>query len=342
MKTLETSRLIMRAIKKDDFDAIHSYASCEENIIYMLFDPNDEAATRSFIECAMEFALKNPITVYQFAVVLKENEALIGGCDLHYTGKNEASIGWLLHRDYWGNGYGTELGRELFRFGFEELNLRRITATCHAENTGSSRLMEKIGMRREGLFFDARPPHKKESRPFGDELAYAMLKDEWDVQKEIAYYNALPVTFNGFIDIPKLNDGEIFLICTEKNPGIPEKKRVPEYRFAVCKDGEKIGDIGLRIGYTDGLYYGGQIGYGINESHRGKGYAANACRLLLPVAKAHNMVKLLITNNVTNHASIRVCEKLGARLVRIVRLPEWCELYKEGQRFSNIFEICLS
>jgi len=33
-----------------------------------------------------------------------------------------------------------------------------------------------------------------------------------------------------------------------------------------------------------------------------------------------------------------VCEKLGARLVRVARLPEWHDLYKEGRRFSNIFE----
>lgn len=61
-------------------------------------------------------------------------------------------------------------------------------------------------------------------------------------------------------------------------------------------------------------------------------------RLLLPVAKAHGMTKLLITNNDTNIASRRVCEKLHARFLRVARLPEWEELYQRGQRFINIFE----
>jgi len=161
---------------------------------------------------------------------------------------------------------------------------------------------------------------------------------EAEVEKEIAYYNALPCEFNGFIEVPALSDGEIFLVCTGKTPANPEKKWVPGYIFAICKGGEKIGELSLRIGYTNGLYYGGQIGYGINEAHRGNSYAARACKLIIPIAKAHGMVKLLITNNHTNAASKRVCEKLGAKLIRLVRLPEWSDLYKEGQRYENIYE----
>ena len=50
------------------------------------------------------------------------------------------------------------------------------------------------------------------------------------------------------------------------------------------------------------------------------------------------MKKLLITNAITNDASRRVCEKLGARLLRVARLPQWHDLYQEGRRFVNVFE----
>ena len=56
------------------------------------------------------------------------------------------------------------------------------------------------------------------------------------------------------------------------------------------------------------------------------------------MGKAHAMEKLLITNNYTNIVSRRVCEKLGARFLRVARLPERMDLYKEDQRFMNIFE----
>jgi len=86
------------------------------------------------------------------------------------------------------------------------------------------------------------------------------------------------------------------------------------------------------------MYYSGQVGFAISEVHRGKGYAARACRLLVPVAKYHEMTKLLMTNIDGNIASYRVCEKLGAKFVRKVELPDWHDMYNEGHRYMNIFE----
>ena len=343
MKTLETEHLILRKFAVDDFAAVHSYASCAENLTYVFWGPNSVEETRNFIsEAIKESDDEKQDKDYQYAVTLKTGE-LIGACDIFVTGY-EATIGWCLHRDHWKHGYGTEVAKALLQFGFDDLHLHRIAAHCDAENIGSYRVMEKVGMRREGLFLDTRPPHKLSDRQYSDELIYAILKDEWEIKREIAYYKSLPVKFDDFIELPELLDGEIHLVCTTKRPAIPEKKYVPSYDFAICKGSEKVGEINLRIGYVgfgpdeSSLYYGGQIGYGIDKRHRGNGYAVSACRLLLPVAKAHGMTKLLITNNITNTASKRVCEKLGAKFVRTVRLPEWTDLYKEGQRFMNIFQ----
>jgi len=342
MKTLETERLILRKYAQDDFDAVHSYASSVENTIYMPFGPNTEEQTHEFLDRSIKTTEENLVNGYIFAIVLKETGKLIGGCEISPSGNkaigDEASLGWIIHRDYWKQGYGTEMGKELLRFGFEELNLHRITANCDAENYGSYRAMERIGMRREGTFFENRPPNKLTDKKYSDGFLYAILKDEWETQKEMAYYNSLPVVFDDFIDVPELSDGLIYLVCTEKHPANPEKKHVPGYNFMICKNGEKIGALSLRIGYTDGLYFGGQIGYNIDEKYRGNGYAGRACRLILPVAKAHGMIKLLITNDHKNAASKRVCEKLGARFIRVARLPEWNDLYQSGGRFENIFE----
>ena len=334
MKTLETERLILRKLEEDDYEGVHNYISCPETGVYMPWGSDTEEEARSYIRIAIDEAEKKPVFHYHYAAILKDTGKLIGGCRVSCDG----SLCWVLHRDYWNQGFGAEMGKKMMQYGFEELNLHRLFATCDAYNTGSYRLMERLGMRREGLFIEALPAHKFSDKQYSDQLRYAILKDEWETQKEITCYNALPVKFDGFIDLPELTDGIIHLICTAKRPGDAEKKLVPAYDFAVCKGSEKIGEINLRIGYTDGLYYGGQIGYGINEKYRGNGYAGRACRLLLPVAKAHGMIILLITNDHTNTASQRVCEKLGARLVRLARLPEWHNLYQEGRRFSNIYE----
>ena len=337
MKTIETERLTIRKFTEDDFAAVHSYASCKENIIYMAWGPNSEEQTRAFINIAITKSEEIPCANYQYATVLKATGKLIGACNIALT-DDEAEIGWVLHRDCWKQGYGTEMGTALLNFGFGDLNLHRIVAHCDAENTASFRVMEKIGMRREGLFIEGRLANKSSDNKYGDELYYAILKDEWESHKEMKYYNTMPARFDGFIDVPELSDGVIYIVCISKSEADPIKEWVPSYNFAVCKDGEKIGEINLRVGYVDSLYFGGQIGYSIDEKYRGNGYAGCACRLLIPVAKAHGMIKLLITTNHTNTASQRVCEKLGARLIRTARLPEWHDLYKEGRRFSNIYE----
>jgi len=230
------------------------------------------------------------------------------------------------------------MGKAMMRFGFEELNLHRIFASCDTENINSYRLMERLGMRREGTFLEYRPSNKLSDKKYSDTFIYAILHDEWETQKEIACYNSLPCVFDDFVEVPELSDGVIYLVCTAKNPAIPEKKWVPAYIFAICKAGEKIGDLNLRIGYSEQLYYVGQIGYAIDELHRGNGYAGRACRLVASIAKAHGMMKLLITNDPINTASRRVCEKLGARLLRVARVPEWHDLYEMGRRWQNIFE----
>jgi predicted acetyltransferase len=165
-----------------------------------------------------------------------------------------------------------------------------------------------------------------------------IISDEYDAQKEAEEFSKLPVIFTEFIDLPTLADDEIELVCIAKKPAIPEKKYVPAYEFEIRKDGNRIGDIGLRIGYTEGLYYCGNIGFGVDELFRGHGYAAMACNLLIPIMKAHGMKKITITNDIDNIPSKRTCEKVGAKFIRIARLPEWTELYSPSRRFSNIYE----
>lgn len=338
MKTLETERLLLRPFEETDFEAVHAYASVTENVRYMPWGPNDESQTKAFILQTIAQSKEKPCRNYHYAAVLKSNKKIIGGCSLSISSDDEAEVGWILHRDYWNQGFGTEMGKRIIEFGFKGLGLHRIIAHCDTENYGSYRVMERIGMRREGCFLEARPANKFSDKKYGDEYSYAILRDEWEILQEISYYNSLPVIFNDFIDIPDLTNGEIELYCTGKKPAIPEKKWVPAYEFEIRRGNNRIGEINLRIGYTDGLYYGGQIGYGVDEQHRGHGYAEKACRLLTPVIRAHGMKKVLITTSIDNTASWRTCEKLGAKLIRAARLPEWHDLYKDGHRFVNIFE----
>lgn len=88
----------------------------------------------------------------------------------------EAEIGWSLAPGAQGRGYATEAAAELLRVAFEDLGLRRVTASCFADNTPSWKVMERLGMRRE-LATTAEALHR--SRGWLDGYAYAILADEW-------------------------------------------------------------------------------------------------------------------------------------------------------------------
>ena len=177
---LTTDRLILREFNENDFAAVHAYASDIENIKYMIWGPNSEDDTVEFLVECIENANKNPRKQYDFAVTLKDTGNVIGGCGIYLNDTlDEAMLGWVLHKNYWKKGYMTEAGKELVRFAFEELKLHRLYATCDAENYGSYRVMENIGMRREGHAIKNRKVDGYKDE-YHDELYYGMLKEEWN------------------------------------------------------------------------------------------------------------------------------------------------------------------
>lgn len=142
-----------------------------------------------------------------------------------------------------------------------------------------------------------------------------------------------------FFEFNILSDGEIRLVIEELMPENKIKGYVPAYKFSIVEEKSdlKVGFIDIRIGHNRGLYYGGNIGYTVNEKHRGNNYALKACKLIKNVAIKHDMEYLYVTCNPDNVASRRTCEKLGLPLLEIVELPEDNDMYKEGERQKYIY-----
>ena len=168
--TLETERLILRPLMLDDFNAVHSWANNPENTRLMLWGPNNEEETKSF--------LSKTTPGKDFAVVLKESDNVIGSCGIYPDAdNNNGEVGWILHRDYWRHGYGTEIGGALIKYGFEELSLRRIIAEGAAENYGSRRVMERNGMRQEAIYHKAFRIRSEDR--WVDAIGYAILAEDY-------------------------------------------------------------------------------------------------------------------------------------------------------------------
>lgn len=138
-----------------------------------------------------------------------------------------------------------------------------------------------------------------------------------------------------FLDPGILTDGDLRLELLKTLPGNESGTWAPAYRFDMRITGveEPVGAIDLRVGNQPAIVlYGGHIGYGVEEAHRGHRYAARAVRLLFDLARRHDLQTLWITCDPENTASRRTCEIAGGTFVEIVDLPEDNIMYLEGER----------
>ena len=111
-----------------------------------------------------------------FAVVLRGSGELVGTIGLAIERRfDRAELGYWIGATYWNRGYCTEAGQVLLAFGFGELNLNRVHASHLGRNPASGRVMEKLGMTREGICRQ----HVKKWDCYEDIVLYGMLKTEW-------------------------------------------------------------------------------------------------------------------------------------------------------------------
>ncbi|MGE5703142.1 MAG: GNAT family N-acetyltransferase [Clostridia bacterium] len=176
---LQTNRLIIREFTWEDWPAVHAYASDPEVVTYMIWGPNREEETKVYVQETLAQTTRHPRLNYDLAVIEKESSRLVGGCSLNVSGSN-AEFGYCFHRSSWGRGYATEVSRELLSFGFEQLQLHRIYATCRPQNIGSMRVLEKLGMRREGHLRE----HFWAKGAWQDSYLYAILATEFKVAQQ--------------------------------------------------------------------------------------------------------------------------------------------------------------
>jgi ribosomal-protein-alanine N-acetyltransferase len=168
---IEAERLRIRRLTADDWQDVHAFTSDAATMTYRPEGQMTPEQTQAYIA---EHLGEEPRA---YAVDLLAENRLIGLMDFHlWYGPRTFEIGWVINPRYQGQGFATEAAAALLRYGFETLQLHRIIATCQPENPASYRVMEKIGMRREGHF---RKCHLHDETTWWDEYFYALLAEEW-------------------------------------------------------------------------------------------------------------------------------------------------------------------
>ena len=142
-----------------------------------------------------------------------------------------------------------------------------------------------------------------------------------------------------FYDTSDLKSDEIYLLLERTAPADPVRGWVPAYYFGIMNQvGERMGEIDLRIGHNDRLFYGGNIGYRVEPEFRGHHYAAKAVKLLFTLAKRHDLGYITISCNPDNAASYRTCELAGGKLLGVYELPEDNDMrIEDGETHKCVF-----
>ena len=172
-----TDRLLLRDFEEADWRSVHAYASRDDVCRFMPWGPNSEQDTRDFVNRALAAARQRPRRNFELALVDRSVGDVVGGVGLDVVSPNNrvGFLGYCLHADVWGRGYATEASLALLRLGFQQLDLHRIATTCDVDNVASARVLEKIGMQREG-----RLRHNILLRgEWRAHFVYGILTDDW-------------------------------------------------------------------------------------------------------------------------------------------------------------------
>lgn len=181
---ITTERLTLRSFRPGDEDDVFAYRSVESVVRYIPGDPKTreqvadlvaERATNGRIDPTspnLTLAVELDGRVIGDVLILLEG---LGGAD-----GRQAEIGWVFAQDVAGQGYATEAARAITDAAFREVGVHRVWAELEPENTASSRVCERLGMRREAMFVKA-SWFKGE---WTDLAVYALLAEEWPAGRQ--------------------------------------------------------------------------------------------------------------------------------------------------------------
>ena len=182
-RPLRTERLTLRPATIDDAGPTWTFRRLESVNEWLTGCPADLDGYRELFSEPARLATTVIVTlrhdaaapiIGDFVLRREDSWAQLDGSD--EARDTQVQLGWVLDPTYTGHGYATEAVRELLRYCFQDLGVRRVTANCFLDNDTSWSLMERVGMRRE-LHAVRESLHR--SGRWLDTVGYAILEEEW-------------------------------------------------------------------------------------------------------------------------------------------------------------------
>lgn len=179
---LETDRLLLREFRLGDALALYNYFSNKRVTRYLDWEGPDsvEDAQRVINGYKEAYRMGDELL---WAVALKEDDSLIGGCRLwDFRTESIASLEYQLSSRQWGKGYMHEALQAILEYAFTTLELHRLQAFVVPDNEPSLRLLRKLHFKREGLL--RQYEYHQAKNKFHDVLLYSLLQNEFQAQEK--------------------------------------------------------------------------------------------------------------------------------------------------------------
>ena len=176
LPTLHTGRLQLRPFQLSDAADVQRLAGEREiaRNTMLVPHPYEDGLAESWIE-THETSFQDG-QILNLAVVLQESNQLIGAIGLEFCeAHRNAELGYWIGLPFGGQGYCTEAARAILSYGFLDRKLHRIHAKHYLKNPASGRVLEKLGMQREGVLRE----HLLKWGVFEDLVVYGILDSEF-------------------------------------------------------------------------------------------------------------------------------------------------------------------
>ena len=174
---ITTPRLVLRRLTGADWKDLLDLMSDEEFFRYQDGVPLDEDAILHWLESDVHVKLSTPDQPFYLGIQVQDGGKLIGYLSLSFTDPQRLQVMFSigLNRSFQRKGFALEAVEALLGFCFEGLKLHRVAGWCDSRNTAACRLLEKVGLRREGEFIKSRWVHGE----WTNSIWYAALDEEY-------------------------------------------------------------------------------------------------------------------------------------------------------------------
>ena len=175
---LETERCLLRAITYDDIPDFFEIMSDDSVTQYLPWE------TATSFDMPKEYVKRYEVMFKEqkgviWGIINKENNKMMGNCLLfHFNlAHHRAELGYALGSGWWRQGIMLEVTSKVVDYAFNKLNFHSLEAHIDPANTGSHKLLEKLGFVQEGYFRENF--YNAEQDIFEDDAVFSLLKSDW-------------------------------------------------------------------------------------------------------------------------------------------------------------------